>query len=191
MPTDFRITVRAYLRMTSENATDSDIDTAVVLIKQQLFAVGQIAHSVGSYAAVSADDLPLFDQVIALMSAAWLRPFLPKQEASGEVVKWVSGTDSYSWSQPTKDEEQLSIEQRWLNMAWETLGCTQALNTTINGISDVSVGLTASGRRRNRPSFYTIGSPIGIRVNPLIALWGDWVNSHGIGVGWSWLGPRT
>ena len=145
------------------------------------------ARSIGSYKNISLIDIDIFDRAIALMSAAFIRPFTPKQEATGEVTKLVDGTDATSWSTPERSTNPMSIEERWIEQAYELLSGTQSIGPLIGAIQEASVAFRANGRRRQRQTPFVLNGVGGLQANPLFNMWATWLGV-GADFGWSWKG---
>lgn len=180
---------RRLLRVDSDNVADVDIDSAGMQVLNNFFGYGQLGAMLGTYNNVPMVDVDKFDRAIALMTAAFIRPFTPKQEAVGDVTKWMSGTDQMSWSAPDRSQHPVTIEERWINQASELLAGTTCLGPTIASIQDVSVAFRANGRRRRQNSPLVIDGMGGLHINPLFTMWANWL---GIGAdfGWSWMDGR-
>jgi hypothetical protein len=182
--------VLGLLRMDDDMMPRADIDRVVLQVLSTLLGAPDFGGALPAYSALVGADRDLFDRAVALMCAAWIRPFAPKPESTGELVQFASGTDQFKWSDkqdPADFDGQVTIEERWLRTAWQMLVNTTALGPGILATENAARTFVASGRRRNQPSVFTFSPGGGMMVNPTFAMWDAWLAVGGAW-GWPWKG---
>lgn len=185
--TDVYTQIRSLLRLDDTVVTNYDIDLCLLQIMSSLLQTDIFQESLVAYSAIPTIDAQPFDRALSLMVAAFLRPFLPKQTPSGAVTSFASGTDKYTWQPDLRKPTGRTIEEQWLDMAWQVLTSTTVFGNAIRLYQARSVAFRASGRRRNQMQVYMIdafGQPY---MNPAFALWSNWL-SYGGKMDWSWGG---
>lgn len=184
--TDVYTQVRALLLNDASVVSNYDIDLVLSQIMSSFLQQDVFAGQLASYSAVTDPDREQFDRALALMSAAFMRPFLPKQTPTGEVIRFTSGTDTYEWQPPLRKLGQ-TVEEMWVDAAWELLTGTVAFGTEIRSYQDAKVGMVATGRRRQQTAPLLIDS-LGIATpNPAFTMWYGWLGLGGK-LDWSWRG---
>jgi len=189
--TELYTNIRALLRLDSTVLLNSDMDMVLSQIITMITGPGMYQTVLPSYSGlILADRIP-FDQALTLMAAAYLRPFLPKQVATGEVVKFQSGTDVYQWAQPVRNEKNKPIEEIWIDRSWELLVATQTIGNIIRNIQDNAPFFRANGYRRRQINPIVLNEWGEIYQNPLFTRWSGWLEtgrdfsfSWGRGNGW-------
>lgn len=185
--TNVREQVRAYLMTDPELVLDSDIDMGIAQCITLLVGPDMYGDVLTTYQNIPDGDRFAFDSGLALMVAAWMRPFVPKTQATTEVVKWVTGLDQYQWAQPIRSSQQRSVEEMWLDKSWELFSSTVIIGTSIRAFQNAAKTFSASGRRRNRVPPMIIDRFSGIYINPASQLFYGWMGL-GAEFPWSWVG---
>lgn len=178
--------VRGLLRLASVIIDDSDINITIIQVlmtNSSIFPSGMTAFNARTL--ITGDESLMFERAIALMVAAWMRPFLPKTTSMGEVIQWTSGTDTYKWQGTPRKQTGPTVEEIWLDTAWGILSNLPTFSTIITSFQDVNTVFKAVGKRTGRPSPYLVSAYGSICRNPSFSTWTNWL-SYGDCMPWSW-----
>lgn len=185
--TNVREQVRGYLMTDPLLVLNGDIDMAIAQCVALLVGPDMYGDVLHTYQSVPEADRFAFDAGLSLMAAAWMRPFVPKTQATTDVVKWVSGLDQYQWAQPVRSGQQKSVEEAWLDRSWELFSATGIIGNSIRAFQAAGHAFTANGRRRGKPSALLIDQFGGVYANPASPLFYNWMGT-GAEFAWSWIG---
>lgn len=181
--TDIYTQVRSLLHATPAVVTNADVDS---LVSQELANILSVySAELDSYSDIPDGDRLVFDQALSYLAAAFMRPFTPKEVAVGDVTKFQSGNDMYSWTAPKRSLDEPSIEEAWIQRAYMLLDTTDAIGGAWRTLQDKAQVFAASGRRRNQPQPMQIGPRGQVRFNQLFIRWTTWLG-EGSRHPWSW-----
>ena len=184
--TDLYAQVRSLLRVDNTVIQNSDIDLAVTRVILDITGPGMYQDVLPSYNSLIPGDRVAFDNAVALTAAATIRPFIPKQEATGDVVKYQAGQDLLQWAPPTVGDNKKSIEEMWLDQAFRQLVTTTTIGGVLRKIQQDATPMRLAGRRRRQTTPFVYGPMGEIWLNPGFLQWTS-LYSFGREAMWSWL----
>lgn len=150
---DLNYEVRKLLGVTASELSDQDLDSNVV--RTFLATLRVFATEVPTYSGLSASDAHLFDQGIALLTAASIRPAIAKGTPAGELVEITQGTDKYKFTNPFINPQKAldPIEMQWAAEASEMFGSIAAIATALEDAMADCTFVLAGRRRAARESY--------------------------------------
>ena len=118
------------------------------LVKWFDSAVTKIAAawtSLPAYSDLAASDVPLVDEALGFFVAAVMRPFLTKEEAVTDLIRYHTLNTHTQFANPTPEKK--TITERWIDHAYEVMSRVSAIASDLSDLRAVSL-FQASGPRR-------------------------------------------
>lgn len=170
---DTNSVVRDRLQIDNTIVPDKVIDRCIKTTASMLES-RYVPQYIKSYGAVPIVDRQQFDMAMAILSAAYLRPFLPKTTPTGDLISNKIGPDEFKYADinahAIKPLDPLEI--RWFLEAQSILDNLQFLAPDV--LSDSSIQLfVAVGQRRVARRYFSIPS-----TQPDYDIWGDVVTRY-------------
>jgi len=161
---------------------DAPLDSALCFVSR--LVLRRLSDVLPSYQAVPAADVNTFDQALALVAAAYLRPLTPKTVASGELTTIQIGTDKWQFAElAARAEKPLDpVEQQWLDQAGELFMSCSFVAVDDAALTQFPLFQINGSRRYARQQIGQMGHPgVGSEATtPWYQLWGD------IQAQWAW-----
>lgn len=185
--TDLYNQVRSILRRDATVVQNADIDLAAIRVVIDLTGPGMYQNELPDYNQLIPGDRVPFDNAVALTVCAIMNPWLPRQEALGDILKIQSAQDLIQFAPSNKSLNPKSNEELMLEMAFRQLVSTVTIGGRLRRIQDSARSVHVAGRRRTQVSPFVYG-PLGeVMVNPGFLRWTG-LYSFGREAIWSWLG---
>jgi hypothetical protein len=185
--TDLYGQVRSILRRNADVLQNSDIDLAAVRIIIDLTGPGMYQDELPDYNQLIPGDRVPFDNAVALTICATMNPWLPRQEALGDILRIQSAQDMIQFAPSNAPSKKKSNEEMMLEAAFRQLASTQTIGARLRRTQDNARSVHVTGRRRSQVTPFVYG-PLGeVMVNPGFLRWTG-LYSFGREAIWSWLG---
>ena len=167
--------VRERLSATVDTLPDAPLDSTLCFVSR--LVVRRLDNVLASYQAVPIVDMSLFDQALALVAAAYLRPLVPKTVASGEMTGVQIGTDKFTYSNLADRANKPAdpVEQQWIDQAGELVLSCSFVAIDDDALTNMPLFQVNGPRRAARTAL-----GFSEATTPIYQLWGD------IATRWAW-----
>jgi len=160
--------IRERLSATVDTLPDAPLDSTLCFVNRLM--IRRLSDVLTTYDSVPSVDANIFDQALALVTCAYLRPLVPKTYASGELTSVQIGTDKYNFAElGSRAATPLDpVEQQWIDQAGELIMSCSFTAEDDNNLVNFPL-FQISGTRRNARQQLSRNN----NCHPLYRLWGD------------------